>query len=47
MLLIKELLDEGYTLNAVTKKLESWMQMIESILMKFNSDKKKKLVNFF
>lgn len=38
ILLIKELLDEGYTLDASAKKLESRMQMIESALKKLNFD---------
>lgn len=36
ILLIKELLEEGYTLDASAKKLESRMQMIESALKKLN-----------
>lgn len=32
MLLIKELLDEGYTLDAATSKLKSRMEMIEDTL---------------
>lgn len=38
ILLIKELLEEGYTLDASAKKLESRMQMIESALKKLNFD---------
>ena len=34
MLLIKELLDEGYTLDAAAKKVEDRMNMIEAILRK-------------
>lgn len=34
MLLIKELLDEGYTLDAATKKLKNRMEMIEDTLKK-------------
>lgn len=34
MLLIKELLDEGYTLDAAAKKVEDRMNMIEAMLRK-------------
>lgn len=34
MLLIKELLDEGYTLDAATSKIQNRMEMIEETLKK-------------
>ncbi len=36
MLLIKELLDEGYTLDAATSKIKNRMEMIEDTLKKLN-----------
>ena len=36
MLLIKELLDEGYTLDAAAEKVKNRMQMIEETLNKLN-----------
>lgn len=40
MLLIKELLDEGYTLDAAAKKVNSRMEMIEETLQKLKQSKK-------
>ncbi len=37
MLLVKELLDEGYTLDASAKKVSDRMELIESILSKFKN----------
>ncbi len=39
MLLIKELLDEGYTLDAAASKVKSRMIMIEETLMKLHKNK--------
>lgn len=38
MLLIKELMDEGYTLDASAKKVEKRMVLIESTLRQFKSN---------
>lgn len=38
MLLIKELLDEGYTLDAAAKKVKNRMMMIEQALKKFKKE---------
>lgn len=37
MILIKELLEEGFTLDAASQKLDSRMQMIENVLKKLNN----------
>ncbi len=39
MLLIKELLDEGYTLDAAASKVKNRMIMIEETLMKLHKNK--------
>lgn len=39
MLLIKELLDEGYTLDAATQKIKKRMKLIEETLRKLNPRK--------
>lgn len=38
MLLIKELLDEGYTLDASAEKVKKRMEMIEATLQKLKKD---------
>lgn len=40
MLLIKELLDEGYTLDAAANKVSNRMEMIEETLQKLKQTKK-------
>lgn len=40
MLLIKELLDEGYTLDAAANKVNNRMEMIEETLLKLKQTKK-------
>lgn len=37
MILIKELLEEGFTLDAASQKLDSRMQMIENVLKKLSN----------
>lgn len=37
MILIKELLEEGFTLDAASQKLDSRMQMIENVLKKLTN----------
>ncbi len=40
MLLIKELLDEGYTLDASAEKISKRMELIENMLNKFKQNKR-------